>query len=538
MQQNRNTKSKVVKYGLPCPSCKSSDAYSEYDDGHGYCFSCSRYTPPDDGGPGGPKGDVMTEQNYSFQSIDWRGIDKRTLQKYGVKAKVSEDGGVEEIHYPLQSKVLQIRKLKFEHLRDKWRIVSEKMPDGCMFGVESFGKGSSKSITITEGYDDAMAVYEALGSQYPVVSVRSASSVKKDLQANFEYINSFEKIYLCFDNDEPGKKALTTAASIFDFNKVYHVDLTKRKDASEYSENKEMAEINRTWWNAKRFMPENVISSYSEIDNILSNHEDKFSWTFPFKRLQDMTYGFRPGECTLFTALEGIGKTEIIRAIEYSVLKDYDHNIGIIHLEEPKARAIKGLIGYELKQPVHLPTSIVSIKECQDAYRTLTKRDDRVHFYSHFGSDDADAILNTIQFLVGACDCRIIFLDHISMVVSGNSEDDERRQLDYISTQLKMKAEALDFALVFVSHINDEGLTRGSRMISKIADTHVRMSRNLIHPDERVRNTTDLTVMKNRFGSKTGPAGKLYFDPDTFMIIEEEENFGLPPVERKENVPF
>ena len=37
-----NTESKMIKQG-PCPECESSDAYTLYDDGHGYCFSCEFY---------------------------------------------------------------------------------------------------------------------------------------------------------------------------------------------------------------------------------------------------------------------------------------------------------------------------------------------------------------------------------------------------------------------------------------------------------------------------------------------------------------
>lgn len=29
----------------PCPQCSSSDAYTMYEDGHGYCFSCHYYSP-------------------------------------------------------------------------------------------------------------------------------------------------------------------------------------------------------------------------------------------------------------------------------------------------------------------------------------------------------------------------------------------------------------------------------------------------------------------------------------------------------------
>ena len=37
--------SEIVKRHISCPCGDSSDAYSIYSDGHGYCFSCSKYFP-------------------------------------------------------------------------------------------------------------------------------------------------------------------------------------------------------------------------------------------------------------------------------------------------------------------------------------------------------------------------------------------------------------------------------------------------------------------------------------------------------------
>src|SRR5690606_8918109 len=124
---------------------------------------------------------------------------------------------------------------------------------------------------------------------------------------------------------------------------------------------------------------------------------------YPFSRLEQMTYGIRTGEVVLLTAQEGIGKTEIMRALEYHLLKTTDENIGIVHLEANKARTLKGLVGYELKSPIHLPDFAVSKEEVKTTLRKVTKRDDRVHIYSHFGSDDPDVILSTIRFMAGSC---------------------------------------------------------------------------------------------------------------------------------------
>src|SRR5204862_141395 len=161
------------------------------------------------------------------------------------------------------------------------------------------------------------------------------------------WLNSFERIYICFDNDEPGQKAAKEVASLFDFNKIYYVKLTKYKDANEYLTEGDPSEFVRVWHNSKRYMIEGVVSSFEELD----------------------------------------------------------------------------------------------------------------------------AIIDKVRFLASACDCKYIFLDHITMVVTGLLDADQTKLLDYLSTKLDMLVQSLNFGLIFVSHVNDDGKTRGSRNISKIAHT-------------------------------------------------------------------
>jgi twinkle protein len=111
------------------------------------------------------------------------------------------------------------------------------------------------------------------------------------------------------------------------------------------------------------------------------------------------------------------------------------------------------------------------------------------------------------------------------MVVSGLGGEDERRALDYFSTRLEMMVKELDFALIMVSHVNDDGRTRGSRYISKVADIRIDITRDIQNPDPVLRNTTHLVVSKNRFSGRTGPACQLLFDPNTFTYSESSDGF-------------
>lgn len=510
--------SSIIERHVPCPCGESSDAYCTYDDGHGFCFSCSK-TFWD------KEKELTNDDNVTYQHVANRGISKETMAKYNVLTKVSANGVPLELGYPYEHGV-KIRRLS---KKEFWAKGDLSTPG--LFGKNVFPAGSAKAITVFEGEHDALSGYEILG--YPCVSVRSSSSAKADITADHDYLDSFEKVYLCFDNDKAGQEALRSVKGILPPDKVYIVRITKYKDCNDFLVKGEAKEFKNIWWNSKRVIAsDGILSSFAEFKEILDEELKKPSIPYPFPTLQKMSFGLRTGECVLFTALEGVGKTEILRAIEYHLLSTTAEKLGIIHLEESKSRFLKGLASYVLGKPVHLESSGVTKEEVLSTIQGLVKNDERLFLYDMFGSVDNDNLISTIRYMASK-GVKYVFLDHISIVVSGRSDDDERKLLDILSTQLKMLAQELDICIIFVSHVNDDLQTRGSRNISKIADLHVYLHRNLEAETEQERNITRLLIKKNRFGGQTGPAGQLTFDPSTFKLEEKP----YVPVSRTDKLP-
>lgn len=491
-----------AKTHQPCPCGKSHDAYATDAKGDGFCFSCSKYH----------KGDGAEDTSFSYQFIDWRGVRADTFRKFDCAIKVAPNGEPVAVRYPYGPNAAKVRTIGRKEF-----LSQGDMKSATLFGKDIFPSGCAEGVIVTEGELDALSAYQM--AKLPAVSVRSASSAFKDCSNELEYLGGFAKIYICFDNDEPGKEATRRVASLFG-NKAYHVKLAGRdKDANDFAQRGAADEFGNVVFYSRRFIPEEITSSFADVDRILNEGRKRPIVTYPFRELQAMTYGIGRG-ITLLTALEGQGKTEIVRAIEAHVLRTTDVNIGVIHLEESKQRSVQGLAGYELGIPLHLPDSIASIPDVSEAYRRLTRRDERVHLINYFDGDDPNHALELIRFLVAKCECKIVFLDHVSQLVSALDGDDERKKLDYFSTKLEQMTQELDFALVMVSHVNDNGQTRGSRYISKVANVRIDLSRDHLSPSSLTRNTTYLTVSKNRDGAITGPAGALFFDRDTFMIEE------------------
>jgi KaiC/GvpD/RAD55 family RecA-like ATPase len=451
------------------------------------------------------------------------------MEFWDVLTKINPDGEPIELGYPYGAEGHKIRRLNPENKRDKY-TVRGSIKDAPLLGIEKFPPGCAQAITIVEGEGDLLAFTEVFGRKAPVVCLKNgAASARRDIVNHRDHINSFEKIYLALDGDEAGQNAVRAIAGLFDANKLYHVRFEGGKDPLEFVETGLGEQFKRMWWNSKRFLPDNIKSTFDEFDKVLDEAKNEPGHPWPFDRLSYLTGGIKLGRSYLVSGLEGIGKTEFFHAVENHLLSTTDDNIAIIHIEEPLDENLKRKAGFVLKQPVHFADSTATPNDIKEAYRKLFRRSDRVHFYNHFGSDDPDTILDVVRSLVVVGGCKYVFLDNITFLVTGRTEEDERKTLDYLSSKLEMMVKELKFALVFISHENDFEKTRGSRNISKVADVWINLKRNIEDADPILRNVMALTIKKGRGCRGTGPAGHLVLDTETYILKELKDEV---PVEK------
>jgi twinkle protein len=455
--------------------------------------------------------------SFTYEYLPWREITKGTMEHYDVRTKCDGEGKPVSIGFRYPDGRYKVR--GFEDKSFHWSPSGPAAGDTKpgLFGQSTFTPGGSKYITITEGELDALSIFQV--TQGPAVSVTSATAAIRDCTAARSWLNHYERIYLAFDNDAAGRDATAGVAKLFDPNKVFHVKFTSRKDANEYLVAGEAKELKNIWWSAKKYLPENIYSALEDFDKILSVPLKK-GVPYPFQKLTDMTYGIRTSETVLITAQEKVGKTEFMHALLHNLLKETDDAVAAFFIEETKQRTLQAIAGIELGKPVHLPDSGAELGDITQAVRKVVGRSERLYLYSHFGSDDPEVLLDTIRFLVSACGCRYVLLDHIGMAVTGLGGDNERLAFDYLSTRLEMMVKELDFALIYVSHVNDYGQTRGSRYLGKICDLRVDLHRDTGSADEGRRNTVDITIPYGRYCSNSGPVGSYKFDPRTRRYVD------------------
>ena len=428
------------------------------------------------------------------------------------------------------------------HVGNKVRRRSEKAfywegeNDGELFGQHLFPPGSAKAITLVEGELDAPSAWLLLGSRYPVVSVCNAGSALSDVKRNFEYLDSFDDIVICFDKDEakvradgttffPGQDNAKKVAELFAPGKCRILTLEQGKDPNEYRQKGIAPNVfSGEWWKAPKFSPDGLIMGSDMWDKII-NRPQHFQTMYPFEGVNAMTYGIRLSELTVINAPTGVGKTSFLKEVEYALLTapeviEKGYGVGFLHLEELDTDLALGLMSIHRNKRYNLPDTEKTVDELRSAYDEIINTS-RVVIYDHFGSNEIDSIIAKVRHMA-ALGCKYIVLDHLSIVVSDQAGD-ERKQLDEITTKLKTLCMEANIALIAVIHQNRQGQIRGTAGVEQLANIILRLERDLTSPDPWRRNVTKVWCEKNRFCGRTGPAAWLFFDDITGRMNELDD---------------
>lgn len=524
--------SKYLKH-IPCENCGSSDANSLFDDGHQYCFACETYVAGD-GTITTQKAvkpmnkDIQFYDNASSLSIASRGITSATCIAYGVR----QDNG--KHYYPYFDIDGVMSAVKTRDVETKSFSIAGDFKDATLFGQNLFAK-AGRYLTICEGELDALAAYQMQGSKYPCVSVRNgAQAALKDCKAQYEWIDSFENIVICFDADEPGQKASQAVAELFGGKVKVMKHKKGYKDACDYLENGSTKEFIDAWWSAESYVPDGIVQGNTLWD-IVSAPIERADCDYPYDALNKLTYGIRKGELVMVTAGSGLGKSQFLREIVWHILNKTTDKIGLMFLEEGVRKTARSLMSLAVNKPIHLPDVEISPEELKDAFdRTLGS--DRIYLFDHFGSTSLENIINRVRYMAKGLNCGYVLLDHISIIISGGDVGDERKALDAVMTKLRMLVQETGISLICVSHLkrpsdkgHEEGAAtslaqlRGSGAIAQLSDIVIGLERNGQAEDPITRNTTNVRVLKNRYSGFTGHAGSILYNGATGRMLEIQD---------------
>lgn len=515
---------------------------------------------------------VKEISDYPIADLRERGIRKDTCETFGVRMSLSEKDGRTKtaIYFPYFDKkgVLcgyKKRDLTLEkHEKYHFTVIGKVGVECKLFGqqVAESQERRRKSLWYVEGEYDVMSLHQATldsleGTKYEGLepfcvglSCGTANAVEATIH-NKDFIDSFEKIILGFDNDEAtpqeklksikrGKEATEDVAACLLSDNVYVVSYPPEyKDPNEMLLDDEGSNLQKLFaFEAKSFVAEKIVvaSDISFEELILPREEGVYIPELP--KLMEKTHGVRMRELTVLTGPTGCGKSTFTSAISYS-LAEADNKVGMIFLEETFRETLLRMIAKRL-QISHNRMKDDPLKVCTQEELLEAKKwcDDKFVFLSHFGSIRVRELMNKIKSMVYMQKCNYIMLDHLTMVVSGIETTDERKMLDVVMTELAAFCASNDVGIIAVSHLNrsiadeykprkgEEDLPfwvntrkeslRGSASLEQIAwniwglDTEVM-------PD-RTRGRTRITNLKNRPWGYLGACDVVKMNDETGIL--------------------
>lgn len=519
-----------------CPQCHKKNL-GRWDDGGATCFTagCGHWESKNDG----DKPDFMindkpkksaqrpVEMTGVPASIPQRRVSQETCVKYGVTVEYNSEGEISKIHYPYSDQdgevvAEQVRRCGDDVTKKRrFYCAGDMRADMQLFGQKEC-RGGGKFITIVEGPGDVLSVSEMFDRRWDVVSVRSGSShMKQELAAEIEFLESYEHVVWCGDNDDAGAEALKECQDLFSPGKLKIVKLPV-KDAGEMLQDKRVKEFMAAWWDAKDYTPGGIVEVVDTWDAVLK-YRDTPSVPYPWDGLNNMLLGDRRQEIVVWAAETGVGKSQTMREIQDNLIEVLppEERVGCLMLEESIAKTTLGWMSFHAQEPLHKRLSDIPDEELKK-YWDMATAGNRFVLLEHKGwQNNLETLKARIRYMRYSMGCTRIVLDHLHIALSSISgATGDWSGIDELMTDLVSLVQDIDVGLHLVSHVSEGRALRGSKGIEKLADAVIYLERDKHHEDPEIANTTQVVVDKNRWGGGLGTACYLRYDPVTTRMTE------------------
>ena len=554
---------------VDCDKCGSSDGKAIYKDGSHYCWVCKDKSLSEDYRDHldskkhkgkvkkvkevedmevkpSTKPALTKEENQEFKAETstkgkgFRGIRDEFNTMFNVRYSYSEETGevIEQAYTCTQAGELVGYKIR--EVPKNFYSKGRTGADCELFMQFKFNRGG-RYVVITEGELDALSAFQMLADynktkgdyETAVVSPTTGANSHKQIAAQYKFFDSFEQIIVSYDNDKAGQAAVETIVKVLPKGKVKIMSM-RYKDANEYLEKGEEKAFISDFYNAKAYVPVGVLPSSGLYDRIL-NQSSVAKIPFPpfMGELNELFIGGMPlGHIINIAADTGIGKTTLVNEMIYYWIFNSPHMIGIVSMELDAGQYGEALLSRHIEKKLALIPSqeeklafLRSDKVKAQAQDLMLDSSSNSRFYLLDNRDGSvDDIKDTIEELVVGCGAKVIVLDPLQDILDGLGNEEQAEFMKWAKGF--MKSHSVTF--VFINHMrktpagqngaDSEQNIMGSSTIIKSASANILLKRDKMAEDELTRNSTEISVTKNRVCGLTGPAGSIYYDNTTHTL--------------------
>lgn len=467
----------IMKMPHECGTRSGLNVYEE-DDGRitGYCFSCAKFVPNPLGKdvsindldlpPPKTEREIQQEiaeiSGYQCLDVSAKKLRASSYEKFGVKVGVSEVDGKtpETIYYP-QRKNGKITGYKVKLLpkdgqpKKMWSVGDVK--DCELFGWrEAIAKGA-KRLIITEGEDDAVAAEQIIDkftkeewkdNTPAVVSLTKGAGHAFDELSKWkkEIMGHFKEVVICFDTDEPGRKAAQKASLVFP--EATSVKLPAKDLNDCILQGVQKAAFNAITFNSEREKNSRLV--FGEDLHEEAKEPPKYGeLTWPFQKLNEVTRGIRLGETIYIGAGVKLGKSELLNELAAHFIKEHGVKVFMAKPEEANKKTYKLVCGKVVGKIFHDPKVEFDEEAFDEAGKIVNGKLAMVNLYQHLGWDS----LRDDIIAAAGWGAKAVFIDPITNLTNGVNAGDANTELQRIAQDLAALALDLNIVVFIFCHL-------------------------------------------------------------------------------------
>lgn len=302
-------------------------------------------------------------------------------------------------------------------------------------------------LVIVEGEMDALALDEA--GIKNVVSVPSGSEDLDCIKICWSWLETFKKIIIWGDNDEPGQEMIRKLINRLGEYRCSLVN-SDRKDANEVLYHDGKDKIINAIANAKE-VPIAGLLRLSDVENFDYSKAERVS--SGFELIDKAIGGFMMGQVSLWTGSNASGKSTLLgQILVESIEKDF--NVCAFSGELP-APLFKYWIELQMAGKLNLNARYDELKK-EDIYfvpdnvkdKMKAWYRDRFFLYDSFGSAKGEDILKIFEYAARRYDCKVFSIDNLMITdfCSANK--------DFYRAQSEFMGKIIEFTHKFNVHVH------------------------------------------------------------------------------------
>lgn len=519
--------------------------------------------------------DMLTVRNL----VD-RHIPGQIAKLYGIKVGLDTNNKVARHYYPvyhrttgewLGAKCRELPKdFRFGSLGWLWG-------DNMLFGQNTLSNvldsGSRMdTLLLVGGECDAAAAQTMLvdtdkgtrweGKLFHVWSPTKGEYALQEILDNIEAIRKFNKVIVCFDDDEAGNKLNREVAKVLRGKCKKLVLPSGCKDPNDCLKQGRSKEFVDAWWKPVNPFEGGSLSGMGKYKK-KAKETPEMGLSWPWESLNEVTYGIRLHYLSVWGAGTGVGKTKTTKEVVFEIAYRHKKPVVVIYLEEQPDKTVRSFAGNIINKDITAPPCNNRDEKGYTELRDYTKEqadeaidklcdDGMIMIGDMEGRKDVESVMELMEIAI-AMGFEYFIIDNLTAFEhhdSNGNESTDVKAIDHTMRRLGTFKDENAVHIMLLSHLkkpfgdrtpHEEGGRvrmsdfRGSGSITFWANSVHGIERNTVADSMAEKCTTTYRCIKNRdVGHMNGHVFYAVLDKHTGRLTE----INNPPVMKEESKKF